>query len=209
MTPFTLRTCRLRHLVALGLLASLVTAVAAPVAADPPPWAPAHGWRAKQHQKYKHQYKRKYEHDRYGHYGAPYGLDLGRCNRDVLGAVLGGAAGATLGSTVDKDDGRTAAVIGGTIIGVLVGGAIGRHLDNVDQNCIGQALEHVPDGETIVWRNPDKGGTYEVTPSQTYQRSDGRYCRDYVTEVLIDDQVQEAIGTACRQPDGSWKVMRI
>ena len=100
-------------------------------------------------------------------------------------------------------------MIGGTIIGVLVGGAIGRHLDEIDQNCVGQTLEHVPDGETIVWRNRERGGTYEVTPSQTYQRSDGRYCRDYVTEVLIDDRVQEAVGTACRQPDGSWKVVRI
>jgi len=208
MKPLSFRRRPLRTLLAYGLLAALIAAVAAPVAADPPPWAPAHGWRAKQHHKYKQKYKHRYDDD-YGHYSAPYGLELGRCNRDVLGAVLGGAAGATLGSTVDKDDGRTAAVIGGTIIGVLVGGAIGRHLDNVDQNCIGQALEHVPEGETIVWRNPDKGGSYQVTPGETYQRSDGRYCREYMTEVLIDDQVQEAYGTACRQSDGSWKVVRI
>ena len=208
MKPFTLRARPLRNLVALGLLAALLGATAAPVAADPPPWAPAHGWRAKQHHKQKHQYKRKYEHDRYVEAAAPYGLDLGHCNRDVLGAVLGGAAGAAVGSTVDKHDGRKAAIVGGAIIGVLVGGAIGQYMHSVDQNCIGQALEYVPDGETIVWNNPNNGGDYQVTPAETYQRADGRYCREYVTEVLIGGRREQAYGTACRQPDGSWKVIR-
>jgi surface antigen len=124
----------------------------------------------------------------------PYGLDLGHCNRDVLGAVIGGAAGAALGSRVDKDDGRKAAIVGGAIIGVLVGGAIGRYMDSVDQNCIGQTLEYVPDGETIVWNNPNNGGTYQVTPAETYQRADGRYCREYVTEVLIGGRREQAYG---------------
>ncbi len=214
MTPRTSRS--FRSLIALGLLAALVGATAAPVAADPPPWAPAHGWRAKQHHKYQHKhrdkhyrkYERRHDDDYYGHAQLPYGLDLGHCNRDVLGAVLGGAAGAALGSRVDKDDGRRAAIVGGAIIGVLVGGAIGRYMDSVDQNCIGQTLEYVPDGETIVWNNPNNGGTYQVTPAETYQRADGRYCREYVTEVLIGGRREQAYGTACRQPDGSWQVIR-
>ena len=110
----------------------------------------------------------------------------------------GGAAGAAIGSKVDKDDGRTAAIVGGAIIGVLVGGAIGQYMDSVDQNCIGQTLEHVPDGETIVWRNPDNGGAYHVTPAETYRQADGRYCREYVTEILIEGRRQQAYGTACR-----------
>jgi surface antigen len=207
MKPHTSRprSRALRNLLALGLLAALVAAVAAPVAADPPSWAPAHGWRAKQHNKHKQKYKRRYDDDYYVQSTVPYGLDLGRCNRDVLGAVLGGAAGAAVGSTVDKHDGRSAAIVGGAIIGVLVGGAIGRYMDSVDQNCIGQALEHVPDGETIVWNNPNNGGAYQVTPAETYQRADGRYCREYVTEVLIGGRREQAYGTACRQPGGSWQ----
>jgi surface antigen len=211
--PSRPRSRALRSAIAIGLLAAMLGATAAPVFADPPPWAPAHGWRAKQHQKYKQKHYRKHER-RYDddHYYSqvqmPYGLDLGHCNRDVLGAVIGGAAGAALGSRVDKDDGRKAAIVGGAIIGVLVGGAIGRYMDSVDQNCIGQTLEYVPDGETIVWNNPNNGGTYQVTPAETYQRADGRYCREYVTEVLIGGRREQAYGTACRQPDGSWKVIR-
>ncbi len=194
-----LRSAAIRNALTLGLLTALLAVWTVPVAADPPAWAPAHGWRAKQ----KH--KQKY----YANYAEPYGLDLGRCNRVVLGGVLGGATGAALGTTVDKSDGRTAAVVGGTIIGVLVGGAIGRYMDSVDQNCVGQTLEHAQDGGSIAWRNPDNGGAYRVTPKATYQTGDGRTCRDYVTEIWIDDQKQQALGTACRRPDGSWKVTRI
>jgi len=215
MPRFTLpHLCVLKNLLAVALLTALAATSAAPVAADPPPWAPAHGWRAKQYDKHhhkhynRHAYQRHYERERTAGYQAPYGLDLGQCNRAVLGGVLGGAAGAAIGSTVDKHDGRRAAIVGGTIIGVLVGGAIGQYMDSVDQNCIGQTLEHVPDGETIVWRNPNVGGAYQVTPAETYQRDDGRYCREYITEVVIGGRRQQAYGTACRQPDGSWQVVR-
>jgi surface antigen len=202
-----------KNLVAVALLTVLAATSAAPVAADPPPWAPAYGWRAKQydrhHDKHYRKHERHYDDDHYYQQTqAPYGLDLGHCNRAVLGGVLGGAAGAAIGSRVDKHDGRTAAIVGGTIIGVLVGGAIGQYMDSVDQNCIGQTLEHVPDGETIVWQNPNVGGAYQVTPAETYQRDDGRYCREYITEVVIGGRRQQAYGTACRQPDGSWQVVR-
>ena len=200
---FRLRPTAVRNALVLGLLTALLAVWTVPVAAEPPPWAPAYGWRAKQKHKQKHKQKR------YANYVAPYGLDLGRCNRVVLGGVLGGATGAVLGSTVDRDDGRSAAIVGGTIIGVLAGGAIGQYMDSVDQNCIGQTLEHSPDGRSIAWRNPDNGGAYQVTPKATFQTGEGRTCRDYVTEVWIDDQQQQAHGTACRQPDGSWKVTRI
>ena len=194
-----LRPAAVRNALALGLLTALLAVWTVPVAADPPPWAPAHGWRAKQ----------MYKQNRYADYAAPSGLDLGRCNRVVLGGMLGGATGAVLGSTVDKNDGRSAAIVGGAIIGVLVGGAIGQYMDSVDQNCVGQILEHTPDGRSIAWRNSDNDFAYQVTPKAAFQTGDGRTCRNYVTEVWIDDQQQQVFGTACRQPDGSWKVIRI
>ena len=60
-------------------------------AGGPPPWAPAHGWRRKHGHSYEH---------------APVyvipdlGIELGRCNRDVIGAVIGGVAGGVIGSQV-------------------------------------------------------------------------------------------------------------
>jgi surface antigen len=180
----------------------------APAAADPPPWAPAHGWRAKQKhkQKQKHKYKnRAYYDDRV--YTAPFDLNRGVCNRQVLGGLLGGATGALIGSRLAKGDDRAAAIIGGTIIGLIVGGSIGRSMDEVDQNCVGQTLEHAPDGETIYWNNQQADTQYQVTPVKTYQVNDGRYCREYQTTSVIGGRAQQTYGTACRQPDGSWELI--
>ena len=45
-------------------------------------------------------------------------------------------------------------------------------------------------------------------PVETYQTSSGQYCREYLQTVVIGGQQQQAYGTACRQPDGSWKIIR-
>lgn len=34
------------------------------------------------------------------------------------------------------------------------------------------------------------------------------YCREYQTQVTIAGQPQNAYGTACRKPDGSWQIQR-
>ncbi|MGH7185333.1 MAG: RT0821/Lpp0805 family surface protein, partial [Pseudomonadota bacterium] len=182
------------------------------VDANPPPWAPAYGYRAKHKDAHKEKYKHKHKHDEddgdeYGRaYVPPFDIGFGRCNRDLLGGLIGGAGGAAIGSTIGKGDGRTAAIIGGAIIGIIVGGSIGRSMDSVDQNCVGQALEHAPDGRTIVWQNPQNSAQYQVVPTRTVQASDGRYCREYTTTAVVAGKSQQVYGRACRQPDGSWEI---
>jgi surface antigen len=193
-----------------ALMAALAASflITAPVKADPPPWAPAHGWREKHgHDRY-YEVRPVYALPWRSQAPAPYGISQGTCHRETLGAVLGGGAGALLGSTIGKSDGKLLAVAGGAILGVLAGGAIGRSMDQVDQNCIGQALEHAPNGSRIAWRNPQAGNAlYTVVPSQTYQAQDGRYCREYTADARIGGRVQQTYGTACRQPDGSWQIV--
>jgi surface antigen len=123
----------------------------------------------------------------------------------LLGSVLGGAAGAAAGSTIGKGSDRDLAIIGGTILGILVGGAIGQSMDKLDQNCIGQVLEHAPDNQTVEWRNPDSGTPHTVTPKRVYEDQSGRYCREYLTTATIGGKTQQVYGSACRQPDGSWQ----
>jgi surface antigen len=165
----------------------------------PPPWAPAHGYRR------KHGSQAGYLADGYIQ---PYGLDIGFCNRDVIGALLGSAAGAAIGSQIGKGDDRTLAIIGGTVLGAIVGGSIGRSMDNADRTCVGQALEHAPDGETIVWNGRDEQANYQVTPVATYEDNEGRYCREYQTTATVGAREQAAYGIACRQPDGSWQILQ-
>ncbi len=158
----------------------------------PPPWAPAHG------------YRRKHGGGRVA-YVAPFGIDTGSCNRELLGAALGGSAGGLLAAELVRGSDRTSAIIGGTLVGVLLGGALGRSLDALDQRCVGQILEHAPPREAIAWNNPDSGAAYQVTPVRTYQETDGRYCREYQTVIAIDGKPERSYGSACRQPDGSWQ----
>lgn len=33
------------------------------------------------------------------------------------------------------------------------------------------------------------------------------YCREYQTQTVVGGQVQPSYGTACQQPDGSWKIV--
>ena len=189
------------------LTAAVATAfcltMAAPASADPPPWAPAWGHRAKHKGKHpKHPHHRTEP----AVYAVPFGIDLGHCNREAIGAVLGGAVGAAAGSQIGSGSGKTAAVIGGTIIGVLVGGSIGRTMDRVDQSCVGQILEHAPSNQAVAWRNPDNVA-FTLTPVKTWQASSGTYCREYQATAIVGGRVERTYGTACRQADGSWKIM--
>ena len=162
----------------------------------PPPWAPAHGYRRGRPQQ---------QGD--AAYTAPFHIDVGRCNRGELGAVLGGVAGGVLGSRIGDGSGRTAAIIGGTILGSIVGERIGRWMDQVDQACVGQTLEHAPTGKSVEWVNPDTGVVYDVTPTETYRAGEDRYCREYQAEAQVGGRAESGYGTACRQPDGSWELV--
>jgi len=138
-------------------------------------------------------------------------LVVGGCaenpNNEQSGAVIGAILGGIAGSNVGEGKGKTAATIAGTIAGALIGGRIGRYMDETDRLKAQQALERNRTHEPAHWRNPDTGYEYTVTPEKTYKRADnGEYCREYQTEVKINGRIQKAYGTACRQPDGSWKV---
>ena len=47
----------------------------------------------------------------------------------------------------------------------------------------------------------------DATPaSAPYRTADGRYCREYQAHVVVNGMPQSSYGTACLQPDGSWRV---
>ncbi len=125
----------------------------------------------------------------------------------LLGAGLGGLAGAQFGSGT----GQLVAVGAGVLLGGLLGNEIGKSLDKADQayaeRNAQQTLETAPIGTTATWVNPDSGNSGSVTPTATYQSADGEYCREYQQTVTVGGEQQSAYGTACRQPDGSWKLV--
>ena len=143
------------------------------------------------------------------------GLGLGACSegagpKETLGALGGAILGGLAGSQIGDGSGQLAATAAGALIGAVLGSEIGKSLDKADQlyaeRTAQDALETNPSDQTSQWSNPDSGNSGTVTPTQTYQASDGRYCREYQTTVTVGGETQEAYGTACRQPDGSWQI---
>jgi surface antigen len=135
---------------------------------------------------------------------------LGGCanppTQQQTGMVIGGVLGGVIGSHVGGGDGRTVATILGTLVGVSIGGAVGRSMDEADRLKTAHALETVRSGVPSQWRNPDSGHEYRVTPTRTYQTPQGP-CREYTVEGQIGGKRENLVGNACRQADGSWRVV--
>jgi surface antigen len=148
-----------------------------------------------------------------------YGTDNGACNRTALqsilstskGNIIGSLGGAALGGIVGNQfgggSGKGLLTAVGVVGGALAGGYVGRQMDPADHACVGRTLEHSPTGQTVAWRNQQNGGSYWVTPTGNFQGSNGEACRNFTTQAVIDGQSQNVTGTACRQPDGSWKTV--
>ncbi len=143
------------------------------------------------------------------------GLVLGACEgagqKQMGGTLVGAAAGGLLGAQFGRGGGQLAAVAAGTLLGALLGSEVGKSLDKADQlhaqQAAGQA-QTVPVGETVAWNNPESGHSGTVTPIRDGTNTQtGAYCREYQTTVTVGGKTEEAYGTACRQPDGSWKIV--
>ncbi|MGB0630555.1 MAG: RT0821/Lpp0805 family surface protein [Alphaproteobacteria bacterium] len=124
----------------------------------------------------------------------------------LIGAAVGGLVGAQFGSGT----GKIIAATLGVLAGAWAGGELGKSLDEVDrqkmQNTAQKSLENNKAGQTANWSNPDSGNRGSVTPTKTYQTASGQNCREYQQTVTVDGKTEEAWGTACRQPDGTWKI---
>lgn len=130
--------------------------------------------------------------------------------KQVGGTLIGAGLGGLLGSTMGRGKGQLAAVAAGTLLGAFVGNQVGASLDSADRayahRAAQQSLEQAPSGQATGWKNPDSGNSGTYTPTRTYETAGGRYCREYQQTVNVGGQTQRAYGTACRQPDGSWKI---
>lgn len=120
------------------------------------------------------------------------------------GMVIGGLLGGVVGSQFGHGDGRTAAVILGTLAGVAVGGSVGRYMDERDRTMTAHTLETVRTGVPSRWVNPDTGYHYTVVPMRTTDAPQGP-CREYQVTAVIGGRSEQMWGTACRQADGSWQ----
>jgi surface antigen len=141
------------------------------------------------------------------------GLALAGCTggpQETAGAVAGTAAGAVVGSQVGSGSGQVAATAIGALAGGLIGAEIGRSLDEPDRQMAlqaeYQALEFGRAGQPVAWRSAGSGnyGEIVVGPSYEVNRLD---CREFTHTVYIGGRARVARGTACRQPDATWRIV--
>lgn len=143
---------------------------------------------------------------------------LGACDtmqqagqKETFGTITGAVLGGFIGSQIGGGDGQLWATGAGAILGAIAGSSVGRSLDAQDRVMMGHtsqaSLEHTQIGATSSWQNPDTGHSGTITPTKTYQKSDGSYCREFEQYVTIDGEESKATGTACRQTDGSWRIV--
>ena len=143
---------------------------------------------------------------------------LGACANDgqgqkqTGGTLIGAGLGALAGSQIGSGSGQLAAVAIGALAGAFLGGEVGKSLDRADKAAMERstqrALETAPSGQTVAWRNPDSGNSGAITPEPAVQRASGEFCREYQQTITVAGRSEQAYGTACRQPDGSWKIVK-
>jgi len=131
-------------------------------------------------------------------------------NKATAGTLLGGVVGGLAGSRFGGGTGKLVAVGVGTLLGAAIGNAAGQSLDRADQAYAQQAVSQAyaaPTGSTIRWNNPQSGNWGTYTPTRDGTGPSGELCREFQTSISVGGQLQQGFGTACRQADGSWRVV--
>ena len=67
------------------------------------------------------------------------------------------------------------------------------------------AATMAPVGEPIVWQDGNASGA--VRTVRIGQSASGLQCREFQHTVTIGGRTQQAYGTSCLQPDGSWQIV--
>jgi len=131
--------------------------------------------------------------------------------KQTLGTIVGAGLGALAGSQVGGGRGQMAAVAIGALAGAWMGGEVGKSLDKADRAYMARttqdSLEYAKTGSSSSWRNPDSGHHGTVTPSKTYEKASGEYCRQFEQTIYVGGKEETATGRACRQADGTWKIV--
>jgi surface antigen len=101
----------------------------------------------------------------------------------------------------------TGLIVGG-VAGGIIGSEIGRSMDEQDRRLAQQAeydaLEEGESDRPRRWKNAENGRYGDVVPGRPYKRGSVD-CRDYTHTVYIDGRPKTMRGTACRNPDGTWR----
>ncbi len=129
----------------------------------------------------------------------------GCASQQQKGTIIGGVTGALIGSLIGDGSGQNIAIAAGAIAGSFIGSSIGQRFDEQDQSRIAYSMER---NQRSSWTNSTTGHRYTVVPSSSRApSSSNQQCREFTVDTEIGNQTETVYGTACRQDDGSWKII--
>jgi len=131
----------------------------------------------------------------------------GCASKEEAGALSGAAIGAAVGSTLGGGRGKALAIMLGVAIGASIGQTVGKYMDEQDRIRTSSVMEMNRTNQVTTWHNPDTGYNYSVKPTRTYGGAQGP-CREFTLDASVGGKVEQVYGTACRQADGSWKIIK-
>lgn len=130
--------------------------------------------------------------------------------KETAGTVGGAVAGGVIGSRFGGGSGKLVATGVGTLLGAFIGKEVGASLDKADAGYAETAARRAyaaPVGERITWSNPQSGNAGAITTTREGYNTTGNYCREFQQTVIVGGRTEMAYGTACKQADGTWKIV--
>ena len=122
-------------------------------------------------------------------------------------SVVGGVINSQYGA---GGNAKLASAGVGTLLGAFIGKEIGQSLDKTDQQYAEGAAKRAyaaPVGDRMTWSNPQSGNHGTIATTRDGYNSAGTYCREYQQTVTVCKRTELAYGTACKQADGTWKIV--
>jgi surface antigen len=132
---------------------------------------------------------------------------------EVAGTLLGAGVGGLIGNQFGHGPGRVAATVGGVFLGGVIGNNIGGSFDRPSSYAAPYVYypspvyfqtTYVPNYVAPPAPPPE---IYSSSAAAYYDETEAGYCREFTQEVRVEGQMAESYGTACLQPDGSWRVV--
>jgi len=127
-----------------------------------------------------------------------------------IGTGIGAVSGAVIGSQFGGGSGQTVAAVVGALAGAWVGNKVAAGMTAQDRGYYEGAASRAataPVGQQITWYNPQSGNQGTIVPVREGRDTGGNACREYQQTVTIGGKTERAYGTACKQADGSWKII--
>ncbi len=138
-------------------------------------------------------------------------MSLAACDEQQIGTIAGAAAGAAGGRAIAGDGTRGyVGLILGAVVGGYLGGELGKRLSNRDKEQQAVATNRVLEtGQTSTWANTETGAKGSVSAQPTFKNSANEVCRDFSsTATVADGSSGTGQGTACKQADGTWRIVK-